>query len=144
MPLGTASARLKKKIMFQLVQKLGRLLIQIFCYRCTRKIDALQDFGIQYKEPWLDVDSDLFWNLENIAFSHLSCNVGNRRQGIERNRGENGTEWCSSCKKFLNEVSFGRMNKKNYTRPVKYHCNECRKANGWDKVKQQRYCPRHW
>lgn len=25
------------------------------------------------------------------------------------------------------------MNKTNYTRPVKYRCNECRRAKGWEK-----------
>lgn len=96
-------------------------------------IGTVQDFSIEHKEPWFNVAPELFWDLGNLAFSHLSCNVGNKRRGIERVKGENGTE--SSCKRFLSRSNFGRMNKKNYTRPVKYHCNDCRKANGWDRIR---------
>lgn len=132
MPLGTASARLRKLVMFQLVQRLG----EDICYRCGRRIENVEELSIEHKEPWFNIDPSLFWDLDNVSFSHLSCNAGSRRRGIERLMGRNGTEWCSGCKRFLAADCFGRMDKKNYTRPVKYHCNECRKANGWEKSKR--------
>ena len=132
MPLGTASARLRKLVMFRLAQKLG----EDVCYRCKGKIETAEAFSIEHKEPWFNGDARLFWDLDNVAFSHLSCNVGSRRQGLERLTGENGTEWCSGCKRFLSVDSFGKMSKKSHTRPVKCHCNQCRKANGWEKSKR--------
>jgi hypothetical protein len=129
MPLGTASARLRKLVIFRLVQRLG----EDICYRCGLKIETIKELSIERKEPWFNVNPSFFWDLDNVAFSHLSCNAGNRRRGVERLTGENGTEWCSACKRFLSVDNFGRMNKKNYTRPIKYHCNECRKANGWER-----------
>lgn len=37
---------------------------------------------IEHKIPWLDSDKpkELFFDLENIGFSHLSCNIKARRQ----------------------------------------------------------------
>lgn len=129
MPLGTASARLRKMVMLWLLQKLGEDL----CYRCGARIEAVEELSIEHKDPWFNVDPDLFWDLDNIAFSHLSCNVGSRRRGVERLKGPDGTEWCSTCRRFLSVDSFGKMNKEGYTRPVKYRSNECRKANGWER-----------
>jgi hypothetical protein len=131
MPLGTAAARLRKLVMFRLVQRLG----EDICYRCGRKMETVKELSIEHMEPWFNVDTNLFWDLNNVAFSHLSCNAGNRRRGVQRLTGEDGTEWCSGCNRFLDIDNFGRMDKKNYTRPVKYHCNECRKANGWERKK---------
>jgi hypothetical protein len=36
-----------------------------------------EDFSIDHKTPWLDTDSpvDLFFDLENIAYSHKGCNA---------------------------------------------------------------------
>jgi hypothetical protein len=131
MPLGTASAKLRRLVMFRLVQRLG----EDACYRCGRKIETVGELSIERKEPWFNIDPSLFWDLDNVAFSHLSCNAGSRRRVVESLIGANGTEWYSGCKRFLSSDHSGRMNKKTYTRPVKYHCNECRKANGWEKKK---------
>jgi hypothetical protein len=96
MPLGTALARLRKLIMFRLVQRLG----EDTCYRCGLKIETVKDLSIEHKQPWFDVNPSLFWDLDNVAFSHLSyCNAGNRRRGVERLTGENGTGWCSGCER---------------------------------------------
>jgi hypothetical protein len=131
MPLGTASARLRRLILFRLVQRLG----EDVCYRCGRAIETVAELSIEHKKPWFNVDPSLFWDPDNLAFSHLSCSAGSRRRGVERLRGKDGTEWCSGCKRFLSVGNFGRMNKKNYPRQVKYHCNECRKANGRERSK---------
>jgi hypothetical protein len=78
MPLGTASARLRKLVMFRLTQRLG----EDICYRCKQQIETAEEFSIEHKEPWFNVDSSPFWDLDNVAFSHLSCNVGSSRAGI--------------------------------------------------------------
>lgn len=133
MPHGTASNRLKKKIMLNLLQKLG----EDYCYRCGDKIETPEELSIEHKEFWLDVDVDLFWDLENIAFSHLSCNNQHKRfNPPHKITPPEGMGWCSRCRKFLPEGSFGR-------RPdgrTRAYCNECRKARGWDRSSRR---PRH-
>jgi len=74
MPFGTASSRLRKKVLFSLVQRFGL----DDCFKCGGKIATIDEFSIEHKRPWLNVDPDLFWDLDNIAFSHLRCNVRER------------------------------------------------------------------
>lgn len=63
--------------MFSLAQKCG---LDI-CYRCKRKIETVDEFTIDHKTPWLHSENphDLFFDLENIAFSHATCNGKERR-----------------------------------------------------------------
>lgn len=73
MPHGTASGRLRKMILFHLLKKLG----DNVCFQCKGSIESIEDLSIEHKIPWLDSSDPpaLFFDLENIAFSHLSCNV---------------------------------------------------------------------
>lgn len=79
-PLGTASNRLRKNILFHVVQKLG----ENFCYRCGFEITNTEQLSIEHKEHWLDSHNpvDLFFNMDNIAFSHLSCNIAAGRRKL--------------------------------------------------------------
>lgn len=87
--LGTAANRLRKMVMFQLAQETNR----DTCYRCQTKILTCDDISIEHKIPWLDSENPaaMFFDLKNIAFSHLHCNVSARRihrkyEGNERER----------------------------------------------------------
>jgi len=71
MPFGTASARLRKQILFYLLVKHN----ENICYRCSKLIEDIADLSIEHKEPWQNISIKLFWNINNIGFSHLSCNV---------------------------------------------------------------------
>lgn len=75
---GAASNKLRKAIMFHLVQKYR---INI-CHRCGEKIQSEDSLSIEHKIPWLDSTDPvgLFFEMENIAFSHLSCNVSHARK----------------------------------------------------------------
>jgi len=70
---GKAQGRLRKSIMFFLAQKTG----YDICYQCNEKIISVDDLSIEHKIPWLDSEdpTKLFFDLNNIAFSHLKCNV---------------------------------------------------------------------
>ncbi len=70
----TAAHKLRKSILFDLVKKLEL----DNCYRCTFKIDSIDQFSIEHIESWQRSDDPvgLFYDLENIAFSHLNCNIG--------------------------------------------------------------------
>ena len=74
---GTAANRLRKMILFRMLQKTG----EDVCFQCGEKIENLRDLSIEHKTPWLDSKDPvgLFFDLDNIAFSHLSCNCGAKR-----------------------------------------------------------------
>ncbi len=79
-----ASGRLKKEIMFMLVKKAGL----DNCYHCGEKIETKRELSIEHKIPWLHSDDPvgLYFDLDNIAFSHLSCNCSNSRSNSLRYR----------------------------------------------------------
>jgi hypothetical protein len=88
-PFGTATGRLRKNLLFSMAQRLG----EDTCYRCKARIATVDEFSIEHKEAWasaLDPQAK-FYDLENIAFSHVSCNVGagyrNRLYANEQERG---------------------------------------------------------
>lgn len=105
MPHGTANARLRKDIMFYLAG-VARMLT---CFRCAKEIENVKDFSIEHKVAWEKSahPAELFFDLNNIAFSHYICNVRagarptkrhlNKKVGMdewnknhpERNRGKN-------------------------------------------------------
>lgn len=72
----TASARLVKDILYKFIKDAGHT-----CHKCGQEMSR-DTFSIEHKEPWLDSEDPLgmFFDLENIAFSHLKCNVGARRK----------------------------------------------------------------
>lgn len=74
----TASGRLLKDILFQLVCETGK----DKCFHCGEKITR-ETLSIEHKTPWLDSDDPqgLFFDLDNIAFSHLLCNTKAARKG---------------------------------------------------------------
>ena len=76
MSVGTATHRLKKSLMLRLAQRCG----MDWCCRCGERIDTEHELSVEHVKPWLDVDPSLFWDLDNIAFSHLSCNIGAARR----------------------------------------------------------------
>lgn len=72
MPIGTAQAILKKNILYNLLVRFDLN----GCCQCGNTIDKAEGLSIEHKAPWLDSDTpkELSLNLENTAFSHLSCN----------------------------------------------------------------------
>lgn len=127
MPFGTATGRLRKSIMFKYVQLAGHDI----CFRCSKPIDNIDELSIEHKLPWQGRDTDLFWDLENIAFSHLRCNVPHEyRGGFEK--GHTPTNkmvhpellWCGYCKQFKEPVEFS--NKKTRWSGKEDRCRQCR------------------
>ena len=107
MPFGTASHRLRKLILFHLLKKCG----DDICYRCRERIAAVEDLSIEHKEPWEGRDLALFWNIDNIAFSHIKCNRPHYRSGgkvgaLRKKVGPEGTAWCARCQAFRPRTLF--------------------------------------
>ena len=100
MPHGTANGRLRKMILFDLLKKHN----ENVCVRCNKLILSIEELSIEHIEPWEGVSADLFWDLKNIAFSHLLCNTPHERSGggeAQRKIGPIGTSWCRLHQQFL-------------------------------------------
>lgn len=122
MPHGTAMARLRKSIMFNMATRLG----DNVCYRCNLVIDDIAEFTIEHKLPWEGRDPDLFWELSNIAFSHARCNRPHGRLRSNTTRKTNGplnTAWCSGHQDYLDRSLFYK-NKTRWNGVLSY-CKEC-------------------
>jgi hypothetical protein len=133
MPYGTASGRLLKLLLLQMARDLHR----DTCYRCGKRIMTVEEFSIEHKEAWLDVSVDLFWDLDNIAFSHRVCNVRAGRRNVPKLREQldeiridhvteapEGMAWCYGHKLFLESGLFNAN--KWYPSGVQRFCKECR------------------
>lgn len=72
MPHGTACAKLRKAILFHLLQKFN----MNTCFQCGQTISEINTLSIEHKQPWQQATNSRqsFFDLDNIAFSHLRCN----------------------------------------------------------------------
>lgn len=128
MPFGTACARLKKNILFQSILRLN----ENICFHCGERIESVDELSIEHKIPWLG-NPELFWDTENIAFSHLSCNckAGN---AVRINRPipnrtiplQDGKKWCPDCQDFL-PIDLFNKNSDMY-HGVDTYCRRCKKT----------------
>jgi hypothetical protein len=74
----TATSRLRKMLMFNFAQKLD---LDI-CFQCGEKIKTVEELSVEHKVSWIHAEDPvkLFFDLDNIAFSHLKCNMGAARK----------------------------------------------------------------
>ncbi|WP_414674526.1 HNH endonuclease [Luteibacter sp.] len=70
MNVSTAANRLRSDLLFAFIKSAGHL-----CYRCGGELTR-ESFSVEHIRPWIDSGNavDLFFDLNNIAFSHQSCN----------------------------------------------------------------------
>lgn len=92
MPFGTAAGRLRKSIIMNLAQKLGL----DNCFKCGELIDSLEDWSIEHKQSWYRANNpkESFFDLDNIAFSHIKCNVPDNHTSTRIVVPE-GMAWCT-------------------------------------------------
>jgi hypothetical protein len=71
---GAANSKLRKSILFHL----AGLLDFLECYRCGHLIEHINDFSIEHKKSWMSSSTPIedFYDIDNISFSHIRCNVG--------------------------------------------------------------------
>lgn len=97
MSYGKARHQLNRVIIFDLVKKLNL----DTCYRCSNKIDKLEDLSIEHKKAWLNSNNpkELYFDTNNIAFSHMNCN---REAADHSNK-----DYCKeeSFRKIMSKVS---------------------------------------
>ena len=107
---GAAANRLRKSIMFALIMESGKNT----CFQCHKKIENIDDLSVEHKVPWLDSEDPvkLYFDLDNIAFSHITCNY---RAARKRNKGvsvvKHGTDTkygygcrCEPCRIAANKT----------------------------------------
>jgi hypothetical protein len=102
MPHGTAANRLRKILLFECLRRHN----ENVCVRCQETIGTVDELSIEHIKPWESVSAELFWDLNNVAFSHMVCNRPHRC-GVRPNPNlEHGTPgmWargcrCEACKK---------------------------------------------
>ena len=77
----TAQHRLVKDILWKLIVQTNNHI----CCKCG-KVMTRETFSIEHLIPWLDSDNpiELFFDLDNISFSHLSCNMKDSRRPNKR------------------------------------------------------------
>ena len=78
MPIGTASHRLRKILLFQQLKKHK----ENICVRCGLEIETVEELSVEHIKPWEGISAELFWDLDNIAFSHMKACVARRRQWL--------------------------------------------------------------
>lgn len=121
MPYGTASNRLRKILFFNLLKEFGRNI----CFRCGTEISSSKNLSVEHKKPWYNKDPKLFWDLSNIAYSHLSCNIATASTDNFRNdRGPTGTSYCHKCKRYLPNKEFSKKNSR--WNKLQRQCKLCR------------------
>ena len=122
MPWGTANNRLRKNILFHLLKKHN----ENFCVRCKEEIESVDVLSIEHIKPWEGTSAELFWDLNNIAFSHLACNVPHKRTSAGpklRKIGPPGTSWCMRHQAFISDDKFS-SNKSRWS-GLHSLCKEC-------------------
>ena len=125
MPHGTACAKLRKQIMFELIQQAGRDV----CIRCDELISDIDELTIDHIQPWQDRDVELFWDLSNIGFSHARCNRPHISGLKIRPRvREDGWIWCKHHEDFASpeDFSYYTPNGRRGAGPRPF-CKPCRK-----------------
>lgn len=130
MPFGTACNRLRKRVMFRLLCKLK----ENTCFRCGYMIESVDELSIEHKQFWMHSDDPVnkFFDLDNIAFSHLKCNTKRNpsRNGCYKPEAPNGQAWCSICKSFKIKSEFGPDSRA--SNGLRSRCNKCRKEQDWE------------
>lgn len=100
--------QLMKMIIFDLVKavKLDT------CYKCGEKIESAGELSVEHTESWMDAENprEVFFDLEKIAFSHLSCNKRKPAVCGTRSKYQKGCR-CSECVKAESQYKSDRYNK---------------------------------
>ena len=140
MNFSTASGRLERMILFRFVNQTG----QANCYRCGKVILCYGDLSVEHKIAWQNVDPALFWDLENIAFSHKRCNtlahrsvrpsdehIRKMQKGAKNfvKAAPVGQAWCSGHRKYHPVKEFAKD--KHQVSCYRAHCKKYRATKPW-------------
>lgn len=132
MPHGTASGRLRKMLLFRQLKKHN----ENVCVRCEKEIETVEELSVEHIKPWEGISAELFWDLNNVAFSHLRCNVGAPRKGMPPTNkiiSSIGFLWCFRCQKEKPENEFHKNSF--YHHSHNSECKECKSKRNAQRVR---------
>lgn len=89
-----ASHKLHRQLMLNMARQLGL----DDCFQCGEKIETVEEFSVEHKKPWLWVDKALFWDLDNIAYSHQRCNFGAARPSVRIKKHGTASTYSNGCR----------------------------------------------
>jgi hypothetical protein len=126
---GASSGQLRKALLFKFAGQLGLT----SCYRCGIEIVNIDDFSMEHKEDWMGSADPVktFFDLNNIAFSHRSCNSaasGGRNGGktqCPQGHIYDKDRMCSICQRGYRKSFRGRHPEQD--------TSEYRRQQGWRK-----------
>ncbi len=115
----TAQHALRKELMFHLAKHCN----MDICFQCGSTIETSKELSIEHKVPWLDSEDPigLFFDLDNIAFSHLKCNIAAARhpeKGIVNHGTTSGYDHFN-CRCVLCKAAKAERNKTTWNTPEK-------------------------
>lgn len=106
MPHTSALQKLRKMLLFKFLKELG----YDKCFKCSESITKIDELSIEHIKPWENVSVELYWDLNNIAFSHVRCNkpyvLRSKFTEELKEITPEGKSWCYKCKDFLNVEMF--------------------------------------
>lgn len=116
MNYSTASNRLVKDLLFNFIITTGNNC----CFRCGEPMER-SNFSIEHKHPWLHSEKpqEMFFDLNNISYSHLKCNVAAARKPVVS---------CGSVYKYALGCRCASCTKANTDNARKKYNPEIRKA----------------
>ena len=119
---GAACNRLRKKVLFSLIVRLK----ENSCHRCDGEILSVDDLSIEHKNAWRQaVDPvESFFDLNNIAFSHLSCNIsaGDRPTKKYYTKEEQRLGKNKNKRKSWHSLGKDEQQKKRREKYLRYNC----------------------
>jgi hypothetical protein len=113
----TANARLRKQLLFRYIQRSS----DDKCSQCGKIIESIDDLSIEHVLPWENRDPSLFWDLDNIKYSHLSCNKPHAYK--QRFMDGQGNLSCASCREIKSPESFSVRSDRSSGRHS--YCKDC-------------------
>jgi hypothetical protein len=120
---GTATGRLRKMILFDLLKRHN----ENICARCHESITNIDELSIEHLKPWEGISANLFWDLNNVAFSHIYCNIKAARhpeiREARRTIAPEGMSWCCGHKDFLPIDKFNK--KEDRWNGLRHECSDC-------------------
>lgn len=120
---GSANFRLRKNIIFSLLEKHA----ENRCHVCGLWIDTVDEMTVEHIQPWENRSAELFWDLDNIAFSHVKCNKPHSYKGSDRRiLSPKGQSWCPACQEHKDKSLFGLHGSRHDG--TQTYCKECRKV----------------
>lgn len=130
MPFGTANNKLRKSLLYDFAKRCE----EDSCFRCNSKIESIEEFSIEHKISWYysEYPASTFFDLNNIAFSHIRCNIQASAFGNNNSVGHTapnakplviGQKWCAAGKHYeiLENFTKNRFNSDGLQKECRFH-----------------------